>query len=142
MFFTLRQILSQTEKKPYRCGICSKSFQNKTDPRKHENSHIGVKKCSCDVCHNKFSTNGNLNQHIQPHTCLKPDVCEICTKYFVEKGQLQIHIKAVHCVIKDQKCYLCDQEFGPKYALAKQLRVHTAEKPFNSSKCFTTFFSA
>lgn len=50
--------------KPFSCGICGKSFSQKSTVKRHQTVHTGEKKFKCD-CGKGFANRGNLIAHIK-----------------------------------------------------------------------------
>ena len=53
------------DKKPFKCDICEKCFNEKSHLVNHIRIHTGEKPFECNVCKMRFRHRGNLNQHIK-----------------------------------------------------------------------------
>ncbi|XP_053735563.1 zinc finger and BTB domain-containing protein 5-like [Synchiropus splendidus] len=62
-------LLVEGEKK-YACKICSKTFMNLTDCKKHIRVHTGEKPYPCPKCGKRFSQSSHLYKHSKNSTCL------------------------------------------------------------------------
>ena len=53
--------------KPYKCEVCPKQFNHKTDLRRHMCLHTGEKPFSCDVCGKGFIREDRMIKHSDTH---------------------------------------------------------------------------
>ena len=49
--------------KPYKCEVCPKQFNHKTDLRRHMCLHTGEKPFTCDVCGKGFIREDRMVKH-------------------------------------------------------------------------------
>jgi uncharacterized Zn-finger protein len=80
------------------CGICQKSFKEKSKLIRHMLVHTGEKPHQCSYCSKRFSVDYNLRTHMRIHTGEKPFDCNFqgCFKAFTQSGNLKAHILAKH----------------------------------------------
>ncbi|KAL8625476.1 hypothetical protein ACOMHN_018621 [Nucella lapillus] len=62
------RLTSHTNKRPYKCSTCSKTFHMRYMVRDHERSHTGEKPFLCSLCGTSFSNRGHLYRHMRSHT--------------------------------------------------------------------------
>ena len=63
-FFLIQEHLAKhAGDKPYKCEVCPKQFNHKTDLRRHMCLHTGEKPFSCDVCGQLFKHLRCLESH-------------------------------------------------------------------------------
>ena len=53
--------------KPYKCEVCPKQFNHKTDLRRHMCLHTGEKPFTCDVCGKGFIREDRMVKHADTH---------------------------------------------------------------------------
>ena len=53
--------------KPYKCEVCPKQFNHKTDLRRHMCLHTGEKPFSCEVCGKGFIREDRMVKHAETH---------------------------------------------------------------------------
>jgi hypothetical protein len=53
--------------KPYKCEVCPKQFNHKTDLRRHMCLHTGEKPFSCEVCGKGFIREDRMIKHSDTH---------------------------------------------------------------------------
>ncbi|TRY79868.1 hypothetical protein TCAL_06040 [Tigriopus californicus] len=58
--------------KPYKCDVCPKQFNHKTDLRRHMCLHTGEKPFSCDVCGKGFIREDRMIKHSDTHKKKQP----------------------------------------------------------------------
>jgi uncharacterized Zn-finger protein len=58
--------------KPYKCEVCPKQFNHKTDLRRHMCLHTGEKPFSCEVCGKGFIREDRMVKHSDTHKKKQP----------------------------------------------------------------------
>ncbi|XP_054723946.1 zinc finger protein 233-like [Uloborus diversus] len=127
-----------SNKKPYSCAICKKSYFRSESLRKHLKTHTEEKPYSCEICRKSFSISGNLKSHLRIHTKEKPYSCEICKKSFSHSGSLKFHL-GIHSNKKPYSCAICKKSYFRSESLRKHLKKHTEEKPYSCEICRKSF---
>ncbi|KAL0993970.1 hypothetical protein UPYG_G00116260 [Umbra pygmaea] len=116
--------LSQGEKKPYECTLCSKTFTAKQNYVKHMFVHTGEKPHQCSICWRSFSLKDYLIKHMVTHTGVRAYQCSICNKRFTQKSSLNVHMR-LHRGEKSYECYICKKKFSHKTLLERHMALHS-----------------
>ncbi|XP_028839122.1 zinc finger and BTB domain-containing protein 20 [Denticeps clupeoides] len=117
--------MSQGEKKPYECTLCSKTFTAKQNYVKHMFVHTGEKPHQCSICWRSFSLKDYLIKHMVTHTGVRAYQCSICNKRFTQKSSLNVHMR-LHRGEKSYECYICKKKFSHKTLLERHMALHSA----------------
>ncbi|XP_038658135.1 zinc finger and BTB domain-containing protein 20-like isoform X1 [Scyliorhinus canicula] len=120
---TIQGTSGQTEKKPYECTLCNKSFTAKQNYVKHMFVHTGEKPHQCSICWRSFSLKDYLIKHMVTHTGVRAYQCSICNKRFTQKSSLNVHMR-LHRGEKSYECYVCKKKFSHKTLLERHMALH------------------
>ncbi|KAA8642341.1 C2H2-type zinc finger protein [Aspergillus tanneri] len=109
---------------------CGKSFNRKSDLRRHYRVHINERPYHCKVkdCNKSFIQQYALTVHSRTHTGEKPYICdhEGCCKAFSDSSSLRRH-RRIHTGKRPYICQepTCERSFSRKTTLSKhQHRSH------------------
>lgn len=88
------------------CKICSRTFLNKQNMKRHMQTHSGEKPHRCQFCSLSFLRLSHLQRHHRVHTGERPFACDQCDKQFSRSDKLKQHIvvhHTGHVMVKQQK---------------------------------------
>ncbi|XP_071396748.1 zinc finger protein 664-like [Centroberyx affinis] len=125
-------------KKPHKCGICSKEFPCLANLKVHMRSHTGERPFRCDTCGKTFTQKFDLKNHMRTHTGENPFRCRVCGKGFSRQWNLDLHVR-IHTGEKPHACNTCGKRFSCGTELTKHTRTHTGEKPYKCNTCGKAF---
>ena len=75
LFFPFQEHLAKhAGDKPYKCEVCPKQFNHKTDLRRHMCLHTGEKPFSCEVCGKGFIREDRMVKHADTHKKKPPPI--------------------------------------------------------------------
>ncbi|XP_069112706.1 uncharacterized protein [Argopecten irradians] len=132
-----RHLKSHTMDKNYKCGYCGKAFTHRYEVRMHCRIHTGEKPFRCPICTRGFNESGNLRRHMKIHVGDdSPYKCGVCFKGFDHIVRLNAHAK-VHT--GDIVCDTCNRKFSKISDLYRHIKIHTGERPFKCEFCDKTF---
>ena len=66
-FYFQEHLAKHAGDKPYKCEVCPKQFNHKTDLRRHMCLHTGEKPFTCDVCGKGFIREDRMVKHADTH---------------------------------------------------------------------------
>ncbi|XP_021376782.1 zinc finger protein 782-like [Mizuhopecten yessoensis] len=132
-----RHLKSHTMDKNYKCGYCGKAFTHRYEVRMHCRIHTGEKPFRCPICTRGFNESGNLRRHMKIHVSDdSPYKCGVCFKGFDHIVRLNAHAK-VHT--GDIVCDTCNRKFSKISDLYRHIKIHTGDRPFKCEFCDKTF---
>ena len=80
--------------KTFNCKICSLFYQSFKSLQSH--NHAKHRRHTCKLCHGTFSMRSNLRRHELLHAGVKPFKCDVCQKAYPRREMLQGHMKTHH----------------------------------------------
>ncbi|KAI3567870.1 hypothetical protein IWW34DRAFT_906031 [Fusarium oxysporum f. sp. albedinis] len=100
----------------------------------NENNHTSRPfKCDWRSCTKSFNRKTDLRRHYRIHTNERPYACSIsgCGKSFIQKSTLAVHIRT-HTGEKPHQCQHngCGKRFSNPSSLARHRRIHTGTRPY------------
>ena len=132
-----RHLKSHTDTKGYKCGYCGKAFTHRYEVRMHCRTHTGERPFKCPICTRGFNESGNLRRHMKIHEKdNSPYKCGVCFKGFNDTMRLNAHTK-VHT--GDIVCDTCGRKFSKISDLYRHIKIHTGDRPFKCEICGKTF---
>lgn len=79
--------------RPFPCHLCSMSFGQKCNLKRHVRSHTGERRFACVHCWGLFTEKSSLKRHLLLHSGEKPFRCHLCPMSFIQKGNLVKHMR-------------------------------------------------
>uniref|UniRef100_A0A1B0DFF7 C2H2-type domain-containing protein n=1 Tax=Phlebotomus papatasi TaxID=29031 RepID=A0A1B0DFF7_PHLPP len=128
----------------FHCYFCSKAFSRKTSLRQHLIIHVEKHPVVCSKCNKPYKNSKCLKQHMARHLS-KRHICNTCGMRFIFVTELNSHILKVHKekdfqeLFKQEVCKFCGKKFYKKYDYDAHQSVHSNERPFECSVCFSKF---
>ncbi|KAH6699903.1 zinc finger protein, partial [Leptodontidium sp. MPI-SDFR-AT-0119] len=114
--------------KSFSCSFCKKCFERRSDCKRHERIHDGVRPHNCEHpdCGKKFNRPSALIVHMRVHTGEKPHMCETCGKPFSDTSALGRH-RQIHSGKKLHKCPYenCQKTFTRRPTMIRHKNHHT-----------------
>jgi hypothetical protein len=92
--------------KPYKCEVCPKQFNHKTDLRRHMCLHTGEKPFSCEVCGKGFIREDRMVKHADTHKKKPPPIIMNWKKAYLAKPNIMERMD--NAKVKSWRIYICD----------------------------------
>lgn len=132
-----RHLKSHTDTKGFKCGYCGKAFTHRYEVRMHCRTHTGERPYKCPICTRGFNESGNLRRHMKIHEGdNSPFKCGVCFKGFNDTLRLNAHMK-VHT--GEIVCDVCGKKFGKISDLYRHIKIHSGDRPYKCDLCGKTF---
>ncbi|KAK1342286.1 hypothetical protein QTO34_015042 [Cnephaeus nilssonii] len=87
-----RHMITHSEKRPYRCEICNKSFKRLDQVGAHKVIHSEDKPYKCKRCGKGFAHRNVYKNHKKTHSEERPFQCEECKALFRTPFSLHRHL--------------------------------------------------
>ena len=108
---------------------------------KQSGSSLGGNVFRCGQCSKNFNQRSTLQNHVCSRLARYPFKCGYCCKGFAQPNELRSHA-IIHTSEKPFKCGFCARSFAGATTLNNHIRTHTGERPFSCQKCDKTFAQA
>lgn len=131
--------------KPYVCDHCNKRFPTLTNRRRHERIHRGTR-LACPLCSSSFTQSNDLKKHVRRQHLESYRACAYCSRYFTADSQLSVHLRRVHpgCDLEANRRRASVQRFAKSAALeadraeSKRLAAEAVDGSVTSPAAMTT----
>jgi ferredoxin len=94
--------------KSHKCGECNAVFKTNARLKEHIIIHTGNKPFTCELCDKSYNSRSNLRKHKELHKNLEVE-CYHCPKVFSSKYQMRQHLR-IHSTNNLLKCNFCTYE--------------------------------
>lgn len=84
-----------------KCDLCSKTFANPNNLKRHMMIHSGIREFECDICLKRFHQKITMQTHRLTH--MNPFACNQCDMTFENKSALQSHKDSEECSMSKVK---------------------------------------
>ncbi|XP_037903632.1 zinc finger protein 429-like isoform X2 [Hermetia illucens] len=141
-----RCLVKQNEKQGYECDICHKVLSNKSSMPRHRKMHMEGKPYKCELCSQSFNYKQILNLHIRERHGEKniksnPEFqCKTCLQTFERKVDLTQHMKS-HEPNKLHQCPHCLKNFELYTVFIRHVSTHSGGEGFKCVLCSEKFTS-
>lgn len=125
-------------KRKYFCELCSRTFTDLENLKRHMRKHTGERAFPCTICPKSFNSRYHLEDHIRIHTNERPFQCSHCPNAFPSKSNLHSHMRT-HVGVK-VVCELCGKTLSSMSCLTKHMTSHKDLK-FECAVCKKNFSS-
>lgn len=92
---TLTQHIKYIHSSKPQCNVCSKTFANQNNLKRHMMIHSGIKEFECDICQKRFHQKITMQTHRLTH--ISPFTCSQCGIKFENKSDLTTHKGTDEC---------------------------------------------
>ncbi|XP_050356087.1 zinc finger protein 93-like [Nymphalis io] len=92
---TLTQHIKYVHNSKPQCNVCSKTFANQNNLKRHMMIHSGIKDFECDICLKRFHQKITMQTHRLTH--INPFTCSQCGIKFENKSDLASHRGSDEC---------------------------------------------
>lgn len=84
-----------------KCDLCSKTFANPNNLKRHMMIHSGIREFECDICLKRFHQKITMQTHRLTH--MNPFACNQCDMTFENKTAMQSHKESDECSMSKVK---------------------------------------
>lgn len=145
-FKLVRHKLIHSDRKPFSCVTCGRTFHRKDHLKNHIKIHSPTKKiyiCEKEDCKRKYTSILSYRKHLALHAAQDGSLeCQICSSIFKTKDDILFHLK-IHAgsrTVKDPNekkytCEHCERKFFTKKDVKRHLVVHTGMRDFLCQYC-------
>lgn len=123
----------------FSCSICNKTFRERSNFKKHKETHAKLHSFSCDICNKTYRLKNSLMTHMLSHTKQKDFVCDICGKSYYTVSKLNLH-RQIHENLKFT-CQKCEKVFYTRNNFSKHQKTHLDKPRLKCTVCYNTFKS-
>uniref|UniRef100_A0A3Q3XC08 C2H2-type domain-containing protein n=1 Tax=Mola mola TaxID=94237 RepID=A0A3Q3XC08_MOLML len=140
-----------------KCNYCNKIFLKNFDLQQHIRSHTGEKPFQCIVCGRAFAQKSNVKKHMQTHKVWPMGVTSTVSRSPItvkvlpmssseEDGDVQAnpdgtHTKQIIVIDSSYQCQFCTSKFKTYFQLKSHLTKHKGEQVYKCvlKSCSQTF---